>query len=312
MLPKLQYGHEMYYSAFLQKYLPYFELLKTKEEFEYSNKEKKLHEEIEDSEKDVNSLISEYINVGKELQLLNEQCILPPKPILNGKRKEFLNLVAQGSRFEKNIYDDYVRTLKYCISKEFKKDITVLKERNREVFSKYYEASINYENAIKDFKQKIENKLRKRFDYPLIGEKWISETMLYKIIKTLFTDKKIIFHYRGNELERLEIDIFIPELELAIEYQGEQHFQAVEHWGGTEALNKRMENDRKKRMLCKKLGYNLIEFKYDEDLTVENKIALRTTADKREIKDFLKLPSATSFIRGTLYSTTGPSNLKKG
>lgn len=269
-IPKLQYGHKMYYSAFLQRYLPYFELLKRKDKFEYLNEEKKLCKEIENSEKDGNGLISEYINVGKELQLLNEQCILPPKPILNGKRKKFLNLVAQGSRFEEIIYDDYVKTLKYCISKEFKKDITVLKGRNREVFSKYYEALINHENAIKDFKQKIENKLRKRFDYPLIGEKWISETMLYKIVKTLFTDKKTLFHYRGNELEGLEIDIFIPELKLAIEYQGEQHFQAVEHWGGAEGLNKRMESDRKKQTLCKKFGYNLIEFKYDEDLTVEN------------------------------------------
>jgi len=29
---------------------------------------------------------------------------------------------------------------------------------------------------------------------------------------------------------------------------------------------------------------------------------LHITADKREIKDFPKLPSATSFIRGTLYA----------
>jgi hypothetical protein len=29
---------------------------------------------------------------------------------------------------------------------------------------------------------------------------------------------------------------------------------------------------------------------------------LRTTADKREIKDFPKLPSATSFIRDALYA----------
>jgi len=32
---------------------------------------------------------------------------------------------------------------------------------------------------------------------------------------------------------------------------------------------------------------------------------LRITADKREIKDFLKLPSATSFIRKTLDEIAG-------
>ncbi|GAG66557.1 unnamed protein product, partial [marine sediment metagenome] len=31
------------------------------------------------------------------------------------------------------------------------------------------------------------------------------------------------------------------------------------------------------------------------------------TADKREIKDFSKLPSATSFIRKTLYEIPNPS-----
>lgn len=31
-------------------------------------------------------------------------------------------------------------------------------------------------------------------------------------------------------------------------------------------------------------------------------MALRLTADKREIKDFPELPSATSFIRRTLYA----------
>jgi len=37
--------------------------------------------------------------------------------------------------------------------------------------------------------------------------------------------------------------------------------------------------------------------------------ALRLTADKREIKDFPKLPSATSFIRKTLYATHYLNNM---
>jgi len=37
---------------------------------------------------------------------------------------------------------------------------------------------------------------------------------------------------------------------------------------------------------------------------------LRITADKREIKDFLKLPSATSFIRKTLDAISGYFKVK--
>ena len=37
---------------------------------------------------------------------------------------------------------------------------------------------------------------------------------------------------------------------------------------------------------------------------------LRLTADKREIKDFPKLPSATSFIRETLYAIFPQNSLE--
>lgn len=121
----------------------------------------------------------------------------------------------------------------------------------------------------KDKAQGVENELRERFGYPRIGERWASETSLFKIIQTLFPTKDVIFHYRGEELNGLEIDIWIPALKLAIEYQGEQHSQVIDHWGGEEGLEKRKKRDKVKQKLCKDLGYNLIEFKYDEDLTVE-------------------------------------------
>jgi len=37
----------------------------------------------------------------------------------------------------------------------------------------------------------------------------------------------------------------------------------------------------------------------------------RLTADKREIKDFPKSPSATSFIRETLYEIPNPAKTKR-
>ena len=117
--------------------------------------------------------------------------------------------------------------------------------------------------------KEIENEVREQFGYQKIGEQWVSETTLYKIVCMLYPDMEVVHHYRGNELEGLELDIWIPERRIGIEYQGEQHYQAIEHWGGEEGLRKRMENDKKKKRLCKELGYHIIEFKHNEDFSEE-------------------------------------------
>ncbi|MGA1870820.1 MAG: hypothetical protein ACMUJM_19975 [bacterium] len=112
-----------------------------------------------------------------------------------------------------------------------------------------------------------ENLLRQYLGFPQIGEGWITETMLYKIVCLLFPSHKVIHHYRGKELQGLELDIWIPKLKIGIEYQGIQHYQVIEHWGGEEGLEKRKANDKRKKQLCKSLGYFLIEFKHNEELT---------------------------------------------
>jgi len=120
----------------------------------------------------------------------------------------------------------------------------------------------------KEYKN-IENEVRELFGYPKIGESWITETLLYKMIRVLFPSLDVLYHYRGAELEGLEIDIWIPKLRVGIEYQGVQHYKVVEHWGGEEGLMKRIVNDQKKKHICNSLGYKLIEFHYDETLTEE-------------------------------------------
>jgi hypothetical protein len=72
------------------------------------------------------------------------------------------------------------------------------------------------------------------------------------------------------------LDVWVPDLKLGIEYQGEQHYQAMTHWGGDEGFARRKANDARKRQLCRSLGYTLVEFRFDEPLTdvaVEKRLA---------------------------------------
>lgn len=114
---------------------------------------------------------------------------------------------------------------------------------------------------------RVENNLRQYFNYPKIGEKWTSETCLFYIIKEIYPQYNPIFHYRGNEMEGLELDIFIAELQLGIEYQGQQHYIPIKHWGGEEGLKQRQLSDKRKVDLCKINNYTLIEFNYKDNLS---------------------------------------------
>lgn len=112
----------------------------------------------------------------------------------------------------------------------------------------------------------IENEVRQKFGHKKIGEAWTSETILYYIIRSLFSDKTVLRHYRPDFLQGLELDIFIKEIKVGIEYQGVQHFEPVDHWGGIEALQKLKTRDKKKGEICSSLGIHLVYFKYDEGL----------------------------------------------
>ena len=63
---------------------------------------------------------------------------------------------------------------------------------------------------------------------------------------------------------KLSYDFYIPQYNLLIEYQGEQHFESVEHFGGKEQLLVQQEHDKKKREYAYNNEYNLLEISYTD------------------------------------------------
>jgi len=65
---------------------------------------------------------------------------------------------------------------------------------------------------------------------------------------------------RSDSGGRMELDFYIPEMSIAFEIQGEQHFQYVPfmHKSYTQFLRQRQRDQQKKR-ICKEKGIRLIE-----------------------------------------------------
>jgi hypothetical protein len=111
-----------------------------------------------------------------------------------------------------------------------------------------------------------ENAWREEQNIPHVGEGWISETRLYYEIKAALPTLDVIHQARPDWLGRQHLDIFVPAVKAAIEYQGEQHDRPVEFFGGTEAHALTTERDQRKAALCAANGVRLIYVREGYDL----------------------------------------------
>lgn len=96
---------------------------------------------------------------------------------------------------------------------------------------------------------------------------WISEQKAYAIVKEAYPDAK--FQYQPEWLHGQRLDIFIPSENAGIEYQGKQHSEAVDFFGGDDGLKYTVQKDRRKNYLCRINGVKLIYWDYDTPLTKE-------------------------------------------
>mgnify|MGYP001766946401 CR=1 FL=1 len=68
----------------------------------------------------------------------------------------------------------------------------------------------------------------------------------------------------------LSFDFYLPEKNLCIEYDGEQHYKPIKYFGGNEAFIKTQMRDKIKTDFCIKNNINLLRIKYNEN--IENKL----------------------------------------
>jgi len=108
-----------------------------------------------------------------------------------------------------------------------------------------------------------------------------NQMQVWKTIKKFFPDENILMNYRhpdlisDRSLVNVELDIWLPNLKLALEYHGIQHFRDT----FSKITNDQRSRDQVRRDQCKKAGISLVEVPYwwdnDEDALLSTLLKLR-------------------------------------
>lgn len=113
-------------------------------------------------------------------------------------------------------------------------------------------------NQFRIILKKAEDGYRESIGMPKVGEGWISETELFYKISNHFDEDEVIHHASPKWLGRQHLDIYLPKYNIGIEYQGAQHYEPVDFFGGQEAFERTVERDKRKKELCDKHNCTLI------------------------------------------------------
>lgn len=97
--------------------------------------------------------------------------------------------------------------------------------------------------------------------------RWKSEQKAYSIVREHYPDAK--FQYQADFLFGQRLDIYIPSKKVAIEYQGKQHFEPVDFFGGHAGYKSNVQRDMRKKARCSTQGIAVLYWDYDQPLTEE-------------------------------------------
>lgn len=112
-----------------------------------------------------------------------------------------------------------------------------------------------------------ENAFRRDRSIPEIGRGWASEIALLDLVRKFWPSA--VHQWRPAFLGLQSVDIHVPELDLAIEYQGQQHYEPVALFGGEEGFRSTQARDKRKKALLTAQGVRLLEWPYNVPITEE-------------------------------------------
>jgi hypothetical protein len=113
---------------------------------------------------------------------------------------------------------------------------------------------------------------------------WVSENQLFQLMRRQLKGIDVIQHARPTWLEPQHLDIYVPAVDLAVEYMGRQHFEPLDFFGGESAYRELVERDQKKAQLCQRYGLELIYVRHDENLASRSKEVIAHALSKAKTR----------------------------
>jgi hypothetical protein len=184
---------------------------------------------------------------------------------LHVKGHEWKNYIQFIGELDKVKFNEHYSAVQFYIE-DFQKD-----ERFKSGRFTYETSSIYFakECLIFHLKNTLEQTINEFIDngrIELIKGKWTSEINLYLELKQYFKDFTVIHQGSPTFLEGQRFDIWIPQLKIAIEYNGIQHYEPVSIFGGIEGYNNTILRDEMKRQKCKNNNVKMIEVREGFDM----------------------------------------------
>lgn len=150
-------------------------------------------------------------------------------------------------------------------------------KKAKEINGSLYDYSLcqykNYRTRVKiichihgEFEQLPNDHIGKKTGCPICKESngesiirgFLKDNKINNVNQKRFTDCR--------DINPLPFDFYLPEFNTCIEYDGEQHFKAIGHWGGKLGLLDRGKKDSIKTEYCKQKNIKLIRVKYNDNI----------------------------------------------
>ena len=252
------------------------------------------------------SFYSVLFNIEKSVHQINKEFPMKFVVIENGRTAKFYQTKRENcfdyiqNNKDKKVFKKYEDALFSFQTENSEKWITK-SWNNGEIWLRYDENPLSYVNGINSFFYYIENIFTKIFksiifnkqdDFrisiglPKIGQGWVSETNLFNAVNLFFETEIVIQHASPKWLGRQHLDIYFSELNIGIEYQGKQHNEPVNFFGGEDGFKRTIERDERKKLLC--LENNcLLFYVYPETNTDEFLLELESIVNNKKNSFFV-------------------------
>lgn len=116
-------------------------------------------------------------------------------------------------------------------------------------------------------------------------------------IENILKNNKVkhVICYSPEWLGLQHLDFYLPDYNIAIECQGNQHYESRDFFGGETEFSKVLERDTRKAKLCKENGVKLLYFTHYSKIKEENniyknkdKLLEEILHNAKSIRDFTK------------------------